>query len=499
MRRGKEEYLSGEKGAGVLGKGSMCHLGMKSERASHRMPPQKFIVWWNLTIHGHASVCMLRAVWVFRARQVLDLRRSLQKLDMAERELATAFVGAVVSSAFPNAASTDPSSVHCPSPWAGSLGGFVPAGARGGNCSAGAESAVGEDREEFFREMVVQDVTEKRRIALNEVQEQEEVAAAGEDERAAGVIAAVAAERNSFEKSSQQRRCMNERKKSPIAVVVDSQSPPTRRQVSVDGEEAWGGMDAHVEASGKNADGKGDMGESRELRSSQQPTPTEKQAKEGLERLLNALTPLQQISPQKRASTARSSVGFRRSMRTSLSIQLGIVPSSPAVGVGSGVVTSNQSKSSSTGLGGSSRFRALGALSSSGEPTPVTSGSQANGQVSAPRSSASCGLQGEAARLASKEQHLPATPQVGDSGLATCGTEGIGVQVVGAADVMKARELVNLNGQPEASSSSQTQNLPGAHGNEDGKGLDWRVDTRSSFRHDQLEDTDQCLIGRLVW
>jgi len=73
------------------------------------------------------------------------------------------------------------------------------------------------------------------------------------------------------------------------------------------------------------------------------------------------------------------------------------------------------------------------------------------------------------------------------------------VQVVGAADVMKARELVNLNGQPEASSSSQTQNLPGAHGNEDGKGLDWRVDTRSSFRHDQLEDTDQCLIGRLVW
>ena len=439
---------------------------------------------------------MLCAVWGVRARQVLDLRRSLQKLDMAERELATAFVGAVVSSAFPNAASTDPSSAHCPSPWAGSLGGFVPAGARGSGCSAGAESAVGEDREEVFPEMVVQDVTEKRMIALNEVEEQEETAAAGgggEGDRAAGVIAAVAAERNSFEKSSQQRRCMTERKKSPMAVVVDSQSPPTRRQVSVDNAEAEGGMAAHVEGSGKNADGKGEMGENRELRSSRQPTPTEKEANEGLERLLDALTPLQQISPQKRASTARSSVGFRRSMRTSLSIQLGIVPSSPAVGVGSGIVTYNHSKSSSIGLGGSTRFRALGALSSSGEPTPVTSGSQANGQVSAPRSSASCGLQGEAARrLASKEQRLRATPQVGDS----CGTEDMGLPV-GAADVMRARELVNLNGQTEVSSSYHTPNLLGSNDKEEGRRVDWGLDTRSSFQHNQLEDTDQCLIGRL--
>ena len=80
-----------------------------------------------------------------RARQVLDLRRSLQKLDLAERELATAFVGTVVSSALPPSAAGNaaPSSSRLVSPhlqgsrdsgggstrdWAGRLGGVDASG-----------------------------------------------------------------------------------------------------------------------------------------------------------------------------------------------------------------------------------------------------------------------------------------------------------------------------------------------------------------------------------
>eukprot|EP00802_Teleaulax_amphioxeia_P014598 Tamp_14667.p1 GENE.Tamp_14667~~Tamp_14667.p1 ORF type:complete len:477 (+),score=45.22 Tamp_14667:100-1431(+) len=284
-----------------------------------------------------------------------------------------------------------------------------------------------------------------------------------------------------------------------MAVVIDSQSPPTCRQKSVDSEEA-GGTVAQAESS-MNPDGQGHVGENRLMHSSQQPTPTEREEKEGLERLLDALTPQEQNSPQKRASTVRSSVGFRRSMRTSLSIQLGIVPSSPAVGVGSAVVTSNHSKSSSSGLGGSSRFRALGALSSSGEPTPVTAGSRDKAQVSVPRSS---GSQGEAARRpASREQHLPATPNPpgeGDSP-AIRGTEGmaVGAATAGSDDVITTRDPINPNYQVHASSGSHTLKLEAGCGGEEGKGVaDWGLETRSSFRHDQMEDTDQCLIGSIA-
>ena len=451
---------------------------------------------------GSHPVVMVCTVWGTRARQVLDLRRSLQKLDMAERELASAFVGAVVSSALPNSAFADPASAHLPSPWAGSLGGFVPERAcapAGNGCGNVLEGGGCEEGPDGFEEMVVKDVADEARMVLNEVEEEEEEEGEeeGEEDRAAGGIAAAAAERSSFEKSSQQRRSMNERKKSPMAVVIDSQSPPTCRQKSVDSEEA-GGTVAQAESS-MNPDGQGHVGENRLMHSSQQPTPTEREEKEGLERLLDALTPQEQNSPQKRASTVRSSVGFRRSMRTSLSIQLGIVPSSPAVGVGSAVVTSNHSKSSSSGLGGSSRFRALGALSSSGEPTPVTAGSRDKAQVSVPRSS---GSQGEAARRpASREQHLPATPNPpgGGNSPAIRGTEGmaVGAATAGSADVITTRDPINPNYQVHASSGSHTLKLEAGCGGEEGKGVaDWGLETRSSFRHDQMEDTDQCLIGR---
>ena len=90
--------------------------------------------------------CVWRCGNTPKLAQVLDLRRSLQKLDMAERELADAFVGAVVTSALPSSALSEAarSSVHCPSPWAGRLGGFVPgdgevAAGRGGGSAEGGE------------------------------------------------------------------------------------------------------------------------------------------------------------------------------------------------------------------------------------------------------------------------------------------------------------------------------------------------------------------------
>ena len=115
------------------------------------------------------------------------------------------------------------------------------------------------------------------------------------------------------------------------------------------------------------------------------PTDSEEE-KQGLERLLDALTPQRKhknspkSSPNKQPASMRGSVGFRRSMRSSLSIQLGIVAATQSVGGLPAAASSTNSKSSSSGLGSSSsRFRGLGALSSP-DVTPASQGATPSSQ-----------------------------------------------------------------------------------------------------------------------
>ena len=163
-RVGIREWLCAGKGSGSMRWGCALHAACEQQESA---------ALWDLTL----LLLMVCTVWGTRARQVLDLRRSLQKLDMAERELASAFVGAVVSSALPNSAFADPASAHLPSPWAGSLGGFVPERAcapAGNGCGNVLEGGGCEEGPDGFEEMVVKDVADEARMVLNEVEEEEE-------------------------------------------------------------------------------------------------------------------------------------------------------------------------------------------------------------------------------------------------------------------------------------------------------------------------------------
>ena len=156
--------------------------------------------------------------------------------------------------------------------------------------------------------------------------------------------------RDSFEKRCSERQ---HRKQSQMTVVIDSTSSPsptrdvhpssrtkqhdTRGSGGVvmhsgedkDAEKVWGGGGGSSRQSGGSVDEEGER-ERESAREREEPTPTQLEEKAGLDRLLDALTPQSRCSPQKPA--ARGSMGgggSRRSVRSSLSIQLGFVAGRP--------------------------------------------------------------------------------------------------------------------------------------------------------------------------
>ena len=347
-----------------------------------------------------------------RARQVLDLRRSLQKLDLAERELECAFVGAVVSSALPLR------------PDVGQMHGDVDQ----------VEEA------NSFREMIVSDVATGD---LSHVQEEvdEIIESSGDSVEKqdmgndaalshrprridlADTAAAAAANQTVPEQDDNAVRHL--RKTANIAVIVDSASRAPSRQSD---------LDTPCLSSGNH-------------RSDNHLTPTERE-EQGLGILLDALTPKKRTfrSPKKQAP-ARSSVGFRRSMRTSLSIQLGLVAATPTVGA----LGSSSSGKVGSGNSSSSFFRGLGTLQS---PGTVTGGSGSQGVTPHEATSGSRPASLTPARVdpASQRDHLNDSDVCLFSSIAQRGVTG--GQMV-AAQVAVARAA-------GAAATAEEQDLPGA-------------------------------------
>lgn len=398
-----------------------------------------------------------------RARQVLDLRRSLQKLDLAERELATAFVGTVVSSALPASASGASDPPHAASPWVGRLGGVVEAaggeaeddgGALDGFRDLGAvrdDAAAGDA--EVLEEVAEEDFDDDGWGESKEEERDSSQSPSGGGSGAAGQGQQAPDGSRSFETGLDRRRT-SERRQSRMSVEVDSSSAPSNlgrvsppRGGSVPDSAQTGANGGSVGLGCANAE----KGHEREagpvVGGSQQATPTEREEKEGLERLLDALTPQRKPrqspkgSPHKQPASVRSSVGFRRSMRSSLSIQLGIVAASQAVSAPSAAGSSAHSKSSSSGLGSSSRFRGLGALSSpdvaapgsASQEIPLSSHSSAN-SASTGGANLECATPAHGARL---PPHVPSHPSV------TAGEPSLAVRELGESTLQ--RDLDNTD------------------------------------------------------